>query len=101
MINLWSNYDLWNVLKSNCASRHTILSRLNASQVYFKFTPVIKLTLQKVHLQKKRLESKIRRKYILNLLNEPQHLAKLKTPKLLKFPIKGVTNLHERKLKSN
>ena len=100
MINLWSNYDLWNVLKSNCASRHTKLSRLNASQVYFKQYSS-KLTLPNIHLQKKRPESKLHRKYVLNLLNEPQHLAKLKTPKLLKFPRKGVTNLRERKLKNN
>ena len=34
-------------------------------------------------------------------LIEPQHLAKIKTPKLLKFPRKGLTNLHQRKLKNN
>ena len=28
-------------------------------------------------------ETKLRRKYVLNLLNEPQHMAKIKTPKLL------------------
>ena len=28
-------------------------------------------------------ENKLRRKYVLNLLNEPQHMAKIKTPKLL------------------
>ena len=28
--------------------------------------------------EKKRLESKLRRKYVLNLLKEPQHLAKIK-----------------------
>ena len=50
--------------------------------------------------KKKRLESKLCRKYVLNLLNEPQHLAKIKTPKLLKIPNKGVTNLRERKLKN-
>ena len=46
-------------------------------------------------------ESKLRRKYVLNLLNEPQNLAEIKAPKLLKFPSKGVTNLCERKLKNN
>ena len=30
----------------------------------------------KIHLRKKRLESKLRRKYVLNLLNEPQNLTK-------------------------
>ena len=50
--------------------------------------------------KKKRLESKLCRKYVLNLLNEPQHFAKIKTPKLLKIPNKGVTNLRERKLKN-
>ena len=33
-------------------------------------------------------------------MNEPQHLAKIKTPKLLKIPNKGVTNLRVRKLKN-
>ena len=37
----------------------------------------------------------------LNLLNEPQNLAKTKPPKLLKIPNKGITNLGERKLKNN
>ena len=46
-------------------------------------------------------EYKLRRKYLLNLLNEPQHLAEIKAPKLLKFPSEGVTNLRERKLKNN
>ena len=50
--------------------------------------------------EKKRLESKLCRKYILNLLNEPQHLAEIKTPKLLKILNKGGTNLRERKLKN-
>ena len=50
--------------------------------------------------KKKRLESKLCRKYVLNLLNEPQHLAKIKTPKLLKILNKGVTNLRERKVKN-
>ena len=48
---------------------------------------------------KKPLESKLHRKYELNLLNEPQHLAEIKTLKPLKIPNKGVTNLRERKLK--
>ena len=48
----------------------------------------------------KRLESKLCRKYVLNLLNEPQHLAEIKTPKLLKILNKGVTNFRERKLKN-
>ena len=34
------------------------------------------------------------------MLNEPQHLAEIKTPKLLKILNKGVTNLRERKLKN-
>ena len=49
-----------------------------------------------------RLESKLCRKYLLNLLNESQYLAKIKNPKLLrisKFPCKGETNLRERQLK--
>ena len=50
-----------------------------------------------INLRKKRLESKLHRKYVLNLLNEPQHLAAIKTPKLPKIPNKGVTNLRERK----
>ena len=37
----------------------------------------------------------------MNLLNEPQNLAKTKPPKLLKIPNKGITNLGERKLKNN
>lgn len=45
-----------------------------------------------------RPDSKLRRKNVLNLLNEPQHLVKMKTQKLLKIPNKGVTNLRERKL---
>ena len=55
----------------------------------------------KSSLRKKRLKSKLRRKYVLNLLSEPQHSAKIKTPKLHKFASKGVTNLRERKLKNN
>ena len=55
----------------------------------------------KIRLRKKRLESEIRRKYVLNLLNEPQHLAEIKTQKFLKIPNKGVTNLRERELKNN
>ena len=35
------------------------------------------------------------------MLNEPQHLAEIKTPKFLKIPNKGVTNLRERELKNN
>ena len=46
-------------------------------------------------------EAKLRRKYVLNLLNEPKHLAKIKTPKLHKNYNKGVKNLRERKLKNN
>ena len=49
--------------------------------------------------EKKRLDSKLCRKYILNLLNEPQH-PQIKTPKLLKILNKGGTNLRERKLKN-
>ena len=44
---------------------------------------------------KKRLESKLHRIYVLNLLNEPQHLAEIKTLKLFKIANKGVTNLYE------
>ena len=33
---------------------------------------------KKIPLRKKRLESKLRKKYILNLLSEPQHSAKIK-----------------------
>ena len=50
--------------------------------------------------EKKRLKSKLCRKYELNLLNEPQHLAEIKTLKLLKILNKGVTNLREGKLKN-
>ena len=46
-------------------------------------------------------ESKLRRKYVLNLLNKTQHLAETKTPKFLKIPNKGATYLRERKLKNN
>ena len=49
--------------------------------------------------RKKRLESKLRRKYVLNLLNEPQNLDKIKILKLLQIPKKGVTSLRKRKLK--
>ena len=35
-----------------------------------------------IHWRKKSLESKFRRKYVLNVLNEPQHLAKIETQKL-------------------
>ena len=34
-----------------------------------------------------------------NLFDESRHLARIKTPKFLKFPSKGVTDLRERKLK--
>ena len=49
----------------------------------------------------KKLESKLRTKYQVNLLNKPQHLAKIKAPKLLKFPSKRITNLRKRKFKNN
>ena len=39
--------------------------------------------------------------YLLNLLNEPQHLAEIKAPKLLKTSKQRVTNLRERKLKND
>ena len=52
----------------------------------------------KIHLRKKR-EFKLRKRYILNLLNEPQHFAEIKIPKLLKIPNAGVTNLRERREK--
>ena len=55
---------------------------------------------KKINLRKKRLESKLRRKYVWNILNEPQHLAKIKAAKRLKILNKGVTNLRERKHKS-
>ena len=54
---------------------------------------------KKIHLRKKRLESKLRRKYGLNLLNEPQNFAEIKIPKLLKILNAGVTNLRERREK--
>ena len=50
--------------------------------------------------EKKGLESKLPKKYVLNLFSEPQHLAEIKTPKLLKISNKGVKNLRERKLKN-
>ena len=53
------------------------------------------------YLRKKRLGSKLHRRYVLNLLYEPQYLTEVKTPKLLKIPNKVVTNLRERKLKKN
>ena len=56
---------------------------------------------KKIHLRKRRLESKLRGKYVLNLVNEPQHLAEIKTLKLVKISNKGARNLRERKLKSN
>ena len=61
----------------------------------------------KIHLRKKRLESYSRNMYVLNLmyvshlLKEQQHLTKIRTPKLLEIPNRGVTNLRERKLKNN
>ena len=56
---------------------------------------------KKSSYEKKRLQSKLRRKYVLNLLNEPKHLAKIKTPKLHKNSNKGVTNLlYENKTES-
>ena len=55
----------------------------------------------KTHLRKKRLEPYFRNMYVLNLLKEQQHLAKIRTPKLLEIPNRGVTNLRERKLKNN
>ena len=39
--------------------------------------------------------------YLLNLLNEPQHLAEIKAPKLLKTSKQRVTNLRERKPKND
>ena len=48
--------------------------------------------------KKKRLKSKLCRKDLLNLLNEPQQLTKNKPQKLRKIPNRGVTNLRERKL---
>ena len=53
----------------------------------------------KIHLRKKRLEPYFRNMYVLNLLKEQQHLAKIRTPKRLEIPNRGVTNLRERKLK--
>ena len=55
----------------------------------------------KIHLRKKRLEPYFRNMYVLNLLKEQQHLAKIRTPKLLEIPNRGVTNLRKRKLKNN
>ena len=54
-----------------------------------------------IYQKRARLESYLLRKYLLNLLNEPQQLAKIKTPKHLKIPNKWITNLRERKLKNN
>ena len=48
--------------------------------------------------KKKRRKSKLCRKDLLNLLNEPQQLTKNKPQKLRKIPNRGVTNLRERKL---
>ena len=53
---------------------------------------VRKTNLQKSPFTKKEAKFKIRRKCVSNFLIEPQHLAKIKTPKLLKFPRKGLTN---------
>ena len=50
---------------------------------------------KKINLQKKRLKSKLRRKCVSDLVNEPQRLAKIKTPKILNFPNKGITNLRK------
>ena len=52
------------------------------------------IVIVKIHLRTKRLASKLRRKYVLNLKNEPQQLTKIKNP-TLKIPNKGVTNLRE------
>ena len=60
-----------------------------------------KRVLEKSILRKKRVESKLRRKYVLNLLNEPQNLAEIKTPKLLKILNQRIKNLRQRKLKHN
>ena len=54
----------------------------------------------KIHLRKKRLESYLPNMNVLNLLKEPQHLAKIRTPKLLKIPKKGVTNLRDESSKT-
>ena len=73
----------------------TIYQPNNRGQIYGEYNNSCK----KIHLRKKRLESKLRRKYGLNLLNEPQHFAEIKIPKLLKILNAGVTNLRERKQK--
>ena len=44
---------------------------------------------------------KLRRKYVLNSLNEPQHLAKIKTLNLPKIQNKELEKLRERKLQNN
>ena len=55
----------------------------------------------KKSIYEKSLESKLHRKYVSNLLNETQHLAKIKTLKLLSIPNKGITDVRERKLENN
>ena len=54
---------------------------------------------KKIHLRKKRLDSN-QSNNILNLLNEPQNLAEIKTSNLLKIPNKRVTKFRERKLRN-
>ena len=53
----------------------------------------------KIKMDKERF--KLRRKYVLNSLNEPQHLAKIKTLNLPKIQNKELEKLRERKLQNN
>ena len=55
----------------------------------------------KIHLRKKRLESYLPNMYVLNLLKEPQRLAKIRTSKLLKNSKKRGNKSTRRKLKNN
>ena len=80
-----------------CFSLISFLFKLLFSFPYL--TSFLLFFLLKIHLRIKRLEYKLRGKYVLNLFNEPQHLAKIKTLKFLKFPSKGAIDLRERKLK--
>ena len=69
-------------------------------QVVFEFTHEVLRDL-KVEFTSKEAGVQALKIYLLNLLNEPQHLAEIKAPKLLKTSKQRVTNLRERKLKNN
>ena len=59
----------------------------------------VRLSVKNMFMKEEAFKSNLRRKYLLHLLNEPQYLAKIRTPKLLKISNKRVTILCKRKLK--